>query len=316
MRQVIIEIKSAKVVNTSSFGNMKTVDKHGKPIQNSNNFEELIHFNHISNMLHVMMGSRPSSSRYNETYKKSSYLEDIVKNGLIRYDNAIKISYENNGDIKNLYNNEFTQGKKPFNNSNRSCLITASNGEKCGSYITWQKINERSLYNEQYKDLIKLLNEFGSFINSKNVQKDYYLLDLLIEIRKYPDWIEKIKSIKNISPITNFITFKNHNSITDIGENNSPNRAALSNINAVTPKVSVDATVILFLNDEDAQNLLHAKGIASFLDGGYAKIKNNPQSIKDLTYIDDSMLEDVVEELKNSNFININTLPYTTKYEN
>ena len=65
MRRVTIKLRSAKVVNTNCKVDTKTVGRYStSPTDIINDMDNLIHFNHISNMFHVMMGSRPVSSRY------------------------------------------------------------------------------------------------------------------------------------------------------------------------------------------------------------------------------------------------------------
>lgn len=319
MRKVEIEIHSAKVVNTNCKGNLKTVGRDDiSPTDVTNDMENLIHFNHISNMLHVMLGSRPVSSRYGEKRKRSTYIDDIVSNGLLRYDNIVRVPYETKEGKKCVcYNNEFTQGKKPFINSNRQNIgVCTGNGEICQSYLTWSKLKEKKLYSENCKNALQILLEFGDFLGVNNIQKEYSLTDILIMLRDYPEWKKKLFSIKvGIDPIKHFINKEDSSGFNSLNERFSPNRAALSNMNAVTPKVSIDATIVLFLTDEDATNLLNGKLFATILDGGYAKIKANPKTVRDLPYIDESEINDVIDDYLSENFIKINFLP-TTKNEN
>lgn len=321
MRKIEIEIHSAKVVNTNRKGNLKTVGRDSiSPSDVTNDMENLIHFNHISNMLHVMLGSRPVSSRYGEKRKRSSYIDNIVSNGLLRYDNIVRVPYETkDGEKRVCYNDEFTQGKKPFINSNRKNIgVCASNGETCQSYLTWSKLKEKSLYSENYNTVTQLLLEFGQFIGIKDIQKEYTLLDVLIKMRDYKDWCSKILEIKNIGVITDFLGLTNTQSILNSLSNGSfsPNRAALSNMNSVTPKVSIDATIVLFLTDEDAINLLNGKTFATILDGGYATIKGNPKNVRDLPYIDDDEIDSFIDDYLDENFIKINLLPLTRNEKN
>ena len=95
MRRVKINLRSGKVVNTNCKGNLKTVGRYNShPADITNDMDNLIHFNHISNMFHVMMGSRPVSSRYDTHRKRSTYLDDIVRSGLIHYDNVTSVTYK------------------------------------------------------------------------------------------------------------------------------------------------------------------------------------------------------------------------------
>ena len=106
MRRVTIKLRSAKVVNTNCKVDTKTVGRYGiKPTDITNDMDNLIHFNHISNMLHVMMGSRPVSSRYDTKRKRSQYLDEIVRKGLIHYDNSTSVVYTTkNGEYVTIMN--------------------------------------------------------------------------------------------------------------------------------------------------------------------------------------------------------------------
>jgi hypothetical protein len=82
-------------------------------------------------------------------------------------------------------------------------------------------------------------------------------------------------------------------------------------MNAVTPKISVDATVVLYLTDKDAENLLNAKSIATILDNGYAELDGNPITIKDLPFIDEDDIDDDIDLYLDENYVKISTLPIT-----
>jgi hypothetical protein len=163
---------------------------------------------------------------------------------------------------------------------------------------------------------MNILNEFGSFLGLDNIQKEYTLLDALIKMREYPDWCEKLYNIKGVTPVISFLEKKNVDGFNNI-DNFSPNKAALLNRHAVTPKVRVDATVILYLTETDAENLLNAKAIATYLDDGYAEIDGNPATVKDLPYIDECDIEDDIDILiDNYNYVKISTLPTTKVLKN
>jgi hypothetical protein len=318
MRRVKINLRSGKVVNTNYRGNLKTVGRYNnRPAEITNDMDNLIHFNHISNMFHVMMGSRPVSSRYDTFRKRSPYLDEIVNGGLIHYDNVTSVAYKTKkGEDRIRFCNEFTQGGKPFSNSKRKVNIVASNGEESAQYLTWAKLFERGIYSNGYNEVMNILNEFGSFLGLDNIQKEYTLLDALIKMREYPDWCEKLYNIKGVTPVISFLEKKNVDGFNNI-DNFSPNKAALLNRHAVTPKVRVDATVILYLTETDAENLLNAKAIATYLDDGYAEIDGNPATVKDLPYIDECDIEDDIDILiDNYNYVKISTLPTTKVLKN
>jgi hypothetical protein len=319
MRKVTIKLRSGKVVNTNCKGNLKTVGRYNnRPTKITNDMDNLIHFNHISNMFHVMMGSRPVSSRYDTFRKRSAYLDEIVNGGLIHYDNVTSVAYKTKkGEDRIRFCNEFTQGSKPFADSNRTGIsVTASNGEVSAEYLTWSKLFEKSIYSDRYVEVRNILNEFGKFLEIDDIEKEYTLLDALIKMREYPDWCEKLYNIKDITPIVNFINKKTVGGFNSISHF-LPNKAALLNTHAVTPKVRVDATVILYLSETDAENLLNAKAIATYLDDGYAEIDGNPATVKDLPYIDECDIDDDIDILiDNYNYVKISTLPTTKVLKN
>lgn len=318
MRKVTIKLRSGKVVNTNYKGNLKTVGRYNnRPADITNDMNNLIHINHISNMFHVMMGSRPVSSRYDTFRKRSTYLDEIVRSGLIHYDNVTSVTYKTKkGEERINFCNEFTQGNKPFSNSNRKVNIVASNGEESAQYLTWSKLYQKSIYSKAYNEVIDTLNDFGSFLKLDDIKKKYTLLDVLIKMREYPEWCEKLYNIKGVTPIISVLEKKKVDGFNKI-DNFAPNKAALLNRHAVTPKVRVDATVILYLTETDAENLLNAKAIATYLDDGYAEIDGNPATVKDLPYINECDIEDDIDILiDNYNYVKINTLPTTKLLKN
>lgn len=330
MRKIVLKITSAKVVNTDintkifkAYKTRSTIDKSGKTIKSTNDMENLIHINHIINALHVMLSARPVSFKYGDRSRLSPRICNIVENGIIRYDNVFKAEQTfKNGQTKTIFNNTFTQGQKASWDSNidgENLKTVASNGEVFnGLYLTWDKLKKRQFNSPQYNDVEKILIEFGNSIGSYNIKKDYTLIDVLIKIRdEYPDYVQKFNDIEHISPINNILTGK-HTSGSSFNSLGSSNLAAMGVNKSVIPKVSVDATIILFVKDEDAQMLLNSKRFATILDGGYIRISEEFISVNDIPYIDDEDIDEEINEYILDNFIRINTLPYTKKadYEN
>lgn len=324
MRKVVLTISSAKVVNTNlsdAYGKKKkyreTMDRNGNIITSLNDMDNIIHVNHIINALHVMLGARPVSYKYGNRNSLSRKIINIVENGILRYDNVYKgeIIFKN-GNVKTVFCNEFTQGKKPASNSNRGSLVTvASNGEEFYAHFTWSSLYKISLYNENYQKLLEIINDYAKFIKCDNITKDYTLIDVLVKIKyENPEWIEKLQSAQlQISPVMNFFI---EDKIAGDGFNHlgSKNLAGLGNINAPTPKVSVNATVILFMDDDDATKLLQGKRYATILDNGFIYVADTTNgqtidNIRDFNLVDD--IEEYIEDYLDEGFIKINTLPYT-----
>ena len=328
MRRVILKIKSAKIVNTKYKADMSTVGRvKTGPTQIINDMDNLIHFNHISNALHVMLGDRPVSSRYPNERKRSDYIDNIIKSGLLRYDNITKYDYTTkSGDVICRYVNEYTQGNKPFFNSNRKGMVArASNGEVALSYLTWSKIKEKSMFSPQYSDVINVMNEFSKHIGC-DIKQEYSFIDALVLMRDYPEYVLMMNSIDLITPVTAFLNKTGGGSgLTNISKHNSPNRAAVLNTSAQTPKISVDATLILYMSDDDTNMLLNSKGTATILDGGYIKIMSHdtndvlddtfPNTVQDFAYVSDDDVDDDIDYYIDNKYIKIKDLSHTLPYE-
>lgn len=319
MREIVLKIKSAKVINTNLsrlYGDLKTTGRNGKPVETTNDMENIIHINHIINALHVMLGARSVSFKHGDRSKLSPRICDIVKNGIIRYDNIFYCTKQTkDGSTIKLYNNEFTQGiKSAFDSSRKAVSTIATNGDIIDTYLTWNSLEKRKFFSPQYNEVIKLLNEFGVTIGCDNLKKEFSLIDLLFKIRdEYPEFIDKFLAIKEITPIIDILLKRDK--VTSFCSIARPNLAGLGNIHAPTPKVSVDATVILFMEDEDAEKFLNSKRFATILDGGYIIIAVDSNNVKELPYIDSKDIDDDIDDYLIDNFIKINTLPYT-KHEN
>lgn len=322
MRKIILSVSSAKVVNTNpshAYGMKKkyreTIGRNGTPIESINDMDNIIHINHIVNALHVMLGARPVSFKYGNPNQLSQKIIDIVEKGIMRYDNVYtgEITYKN-GDIKTVFYNEFTQGKKPFRDSNRNGLLTtASNGEEYNLNITWSSLKKKSYYSDNYQTIYNILMNFANKIGIKNVEKEYTLVDFIILLRdNYPEFSNEIKDMNDIKPIFNILIKEPGNG--SFNAIKSPNLAGLGNINAPTPKVSVNATIILFMEDEDAERILNGKRYATILDNGFIYLANDYNneiitSIRDFDIVTD--IEDYIEDYLNEGFVEIKNLPYT-----
>lgn len=308
MRKVVLKVRSATVIDTRRPKYATTLGRDCSKTQSPNDMEHLVHKNHISNMLHVLLGARPVSARKNPfTFReRSAYIDKIADNALFRFDNPV--TYKTKGGERLLTTT--IQGRKAFKDSNRKVVLYSTIGEKSESYLTWDKLEERSVLSPQYGDALDILKDFAAAINCQ--VKDYTLMDFLIKMREYPEWVGKMNAIKDISPILNFLNRngKSNNGITNV---KSPNYAGLSNTIYPVQAVRFDATIILFMKDEDAINLLNGKRNATFLDMGCVSLKGNPSSLYDLEYIDENTIEEYKQNYVSHGFMNVKEFPLTEK---
>lgn len=308
MRKIEIKVRSASVIDTSGKNN-ETLGNDGAKVSSPNDMKNLVHFNHVSNMLHVLMGVRPVSSSHNNFNfrARSPYIDNITKSSLFRFDNSV--AYKTNDGTEKLITT-MIQGKKPYRDSNRKVSIFASNGECSKSYLTWSYVWRKSIISTQYKNALTVLNEFAQNIN-KN-PKDFTIIDLLVKMRDYPNWIKRMNDIDNISPIVNFLnqSDKSNSGLTNI---KSPSYAGLSNLIEPRKIVRFDATIIVFMEDVDAQTLINGKQVATFLDQGYASVIGNPHSIADLDFFDCFEIQNYRLNCLENGFLDVEKFPLTQR---
>lgn len=309
MRKVVLKVNSASVVDTSRLKSDGTLGRDGKKISSPNDMDNLVHFNHVSNMLHVLLGARPVSS-CNNGYKfreRSPYIDEIAKTALFRYDNAVRYKAKN-GQEKLI--TTMIQGKKPYRDSNRKISLYANNGERSDSYLTWDYVRRRSIASGQYLTALMVLDNFAESIGGH--AKDYALIDLLVKMRDYPEWLKKLNAIGNISPITNFVnqSEKSNSGLTDV---KAPNYGGLSNMVDPTNVVRFDATIIVFMNDEDAENLINGKQSATFLDMGCVSVEGTPHSVYDLDFVDEDTIDEIRDEYIDLGFLDVKKFPCTNR---
>lgn len=307
MRKIEIKVRSASVIDTSGKNDNTTLGNDGTKVSSPNDMVNLVHFNHISNMLHVLMGARPVSSCHNvfNFRTRSPYIDNIAKSSLFRFDNSV--TYKANDGSEKLITT-MMQGKKPYRDSNRKISIFASNGECSKSYLTWSYVWRKSIISTQYKNALTVLNEFAQSLNKNS--KDFTLIDLLVKMRDYPNWIKRMNGINKISPIANFLNQTDNSGLTQI---KSPSYAGLANLVEPRRIVRFDATIIVFMEEADAENLINGKQIATFLDQGYASVIGNPHSITDLDFFDRFELQNYRLNCLENGFLDVEKFPLTQR---
>lgn len=318
MRVVKVKVYNAGVPDTRRIrkknGKMEkdshqyTVDKFGRRVKSLTDLDNLVCICHISNMLHVLMGDRPVSSKGLGMRKRSEYLDDIASNALFKFDTAPTYTYwDKDGNEHEEFITRNFQGRKIFINSNRNEPLKASNGEKIADDITWRQCNKRAINTHEYHDAMRVLEEMGKEIGCNNIRTQYTLVDFLIMMRDYPEWVAKLRAIKNITPLIKVIdgTADKNTGFTSCGKHNY---AGLSVIKTCQRMVVFDATIIFFMNDEDAENVVNGAQIASLLEG-CANVCGDPISVKDFEYVAPSEIENLKKDYVDDGFLEVKNFP-------
>lgn len=292
MKYVYFDILSAKLTTSDTIGgrpdftsNLVGVDK-GEPIR----------LNHISNAMHVLLGARPVSTKWSSWgRKRCQRIDDMVSNGIIK----VTTPYVSNNGKYPSYACEFIKGKKSARNSNRTDLYTKiSDTEYCRGIITWKTLELRYRYQqpEKYNKIMSALKEFTGLEHPETM---YSFAELLRKIggSDFCPTMEKILLECEAKPLvyvmegeTETHTGASFNQEKEERPNTlSVNLAGYSNNVQPLYKITINAEVIIPMEDEDYNNLIKGKKYATILEGGLIKLAEE----KTTDFVD---LEEMIEE--------------------
>ena len=283
-----------------------------------------ISVNQISNMLHVLMGERPSATYRDTIFTKQDDIFQIANEAYIKIDSPKfkqfgKTIYRN----KEYYQNEFMQTGKNSWNSYR---------DKGRSYVSYE-ILKIFLGDELYQEVLNyFIYELGD-INGKTCLE---VISEIIEINKNNPLTISVNNIVNESKeqkndeIISFVSLvKNYNDNEDqfinickklinnlktplvklflglekdTAFNKGKNKyITVTNVRGIEQNLrKIDGSLIIEMDDEYIDKIINNKGIARLLDGGFV------------------FIEDVLEnvsfgEIEDNDYIKINKLE---EYEN
>jgi hypothetical protein len=240
--------------------------------------------NQISNMLHVLMGERPSATYRNTMIKKIDDIYNVAQKAMIKITTPLYNDKENN---KKYYQKESITLRKSVWNS----WSTMAN------LIYWKRIEniltddeDNSLYLELTSLLSKLLN--------KDVTK-FKATDIALELKNNNNleliqFKEKLKH-KGKKPVINFLDGKD-----EVGTFSFNERTAITTIMGIDFISRLNGSIIIPMDEWTINKIKQSKGCAKLLDGGVVFIDD----LVDGNYIDEDYFE---------GYININDLE---EYEN
>jgi len=279
----------------------------------TNNQKPSISVHQISNMLHVLMGERPSPTYRDTLIKPISDIFNIANLAYIKIDTT---RFLNKSSGKMCYMNEFIQTNKFAYDSYR---------DKKRSFIYWENL-ECYLTTDLFIEMINLFNNIlGYDVKSKPAMYiikeiiTYYsssklVIDINNEIKnnskiKFANFIKQYndnsdftifckKLVKNNkTPIANLLIGIVNQSAITIGQNP---KTTLTNIRGIDNITKISGSIIIPLTSEYVDKIKNSKGCATLLDGGFV-------------WIEDLINEDEMIENDLDSYININKLE---EYEN
>lgn len=234
-------------------------------------FNTIIKWECVSNMLHVLIGDRPVSSNRKTLYNRVNEIDDIVKNGYYKINNVFTYT-DKNGTVRPQ--TEFTQGKKIQHNSHAKDLYTKCDGKYVKGNITWSILKRKFLTTDPDK-YETIVNNLKKWCNDDNIVDNHTIVEALIMLRdsKYKDEaIEFFKEIK-ITPFVNVI--ENNIDKIDFSSLNSFKCKLATRIVNQYPnfKISINGEFIFNVDDDMYLKLIKGQHLATFLDGGVAELQ-------------------------------------------
>ena len=256
--------------------------------------------NNISNMLHVMMGTRPSPSLRESLHKRHHQIDDIASKAIYRINT---LNYYSDKSSKMRCISELTNGKGDergvLQNSHGKIKIYSSSGRMYPGNVKWYTIYKRYGINrvETYDVFMQTLKECLGMESISEMKKRYSLTDALEKIGKNPEGRQKCEEmLKNIKCTTLIPALYKEKSVEDCNSLThflrGKNLAAYFVNVKMIYKMSFDGEIIIPMDDDYISLLENGKRYATLLDGGVAEYNG---------YVNSIIMEDKLDE----GFVNV-----------
>lgn len=274
--------------------------KGRKARQQLTQYIEPITIFHISNMLCVLMGERPSPSLRQSFIPRNEDIFNITKNGYLKIDTFKSLNKVNG---KEFFPEETITIRKSVYDS----WSTAP------TLIHWERIR-RLISDELYTQFINIMNEI---LNVKDVRQKFTALEGMELVRKNDFKNEKLTNfislLKGKTPMLDFINSQQKPSKKSFADDplskGNPPTFNKNPLTAITTNFGVDkitrltGEIIIPISDSDVEKIKNNKGFATLLDGGFVWINK----VVDVDDMYETMLD---------GFTKINTLSTETKKTN
>lgn len=256
---------------------------------------DLITKHQVSAMLHVMLNARPVSYVHGSSYKSCEVIDKLADKALVKANNCFcyKTSKGNNAVYA-----EFTQSNKSHWNSKKKGVVTFDeDGNVYDGKFTWDAFKRHYYYGKDARKYTETMSFLKNICDDHSMFDKYEFIDFIKKLAeddsKKVELIKYFGSLDGGTPVVKIINGEK----TDAGFEGSPgtnyNLAAQTNVRGVKRKVTLDATILVPVSDEMANDFIHGKRYATFGDGGFAYLKE----VK--LYDEDELIDD-------ENFIYIN----------
>ena len=234
-------------------------------------YVEPINPNHISNVLHVLFGERPSASLRRTYIKEIPEIKNIALKGWIKLDDYFII----NKNGKKIFFSETIKTKKSVSDSwdNNNCLLH------------WKRI-EMFLGEEMFAQLLTLTKELFNNQNITHTKLEDVLKKIHYNYLQDARTTEFLNILKKNDKTPLYNTIKN-GKFKNTDFNKNP-KTFLTTNGGVNEIVRLRGKIIIPLEDEKwLEKLKNSPGIATILDGGLVTINS---IINDYEFYEDQLI--------------------------
>lgn len=234
-------------------------DLDGSRKRQNNNQKVSISENQISNMLHVLLGERPSATYRNTIFKPIGYIKNFADQSFIKIKTIRHFTKEGKG----YYGSELIQTRKSAWDST----------PKTPTLIYWIRIEDLLTNYGDNSLYVELIDIMERKLNKKVINTP--AKEIILEFNsKFPNDLElnnyKNKLLKKQkSPLVEFL----NENFKDISFSKN-RRTRITNNIGIEYITRVSGSLIIPISDEAIIKLKQSKGCATLLDGGVVFIED------------------------------------------
>ena len=239
-----------------------------------------IHVNHVSNLLHVLMGERPVPSYrvYNKSFlKRDDTIYGYAKGCRVRIDNVISKVDSKTGEVVKAYPTELMTTQKTVLDS----FMPSGKTFKCGKEdkpiksdnLTWDRLSVY-LGDDLYLSLHNIMvDKEGKEYYKKPFQDVFEKHFGCAEFKKFGALCKQSKRTEAFNLFTGSMQQKGFWS--DTGYDGENKLKYINNIQSAPEVVSrVSGRIFVPVDDDGRNRILSGSGIASLLEGGVAVVSD------------------------------------------
>jgi len=231
------------------------VDVNGKR-KRDKQYKEPITPNHVSNMLHVLLGERPAASLRETHIKEIPEIRQIALNGWIKIND---FSLKSKKDKVMFFKEKLRTKKAVWDSWDTSnCLLS------------WNRI-KRFLEDDLYNEFIQLLKKIYQVENPTIETLENVLIythNNMLDNPDVKDFLNKLKC-SGKTPLYNVLTSGN---IKNTAFNMNA-RTTLTINSGVSDIIRLSGQIIVPIEEKWIQKLKNSQGIAKILDGGLVTVR-------------------------------------------